>query len=249
MRYAHSMDGTVGISEALHPYLAQRRAASRTLAERVEEELVSFCAHRGLPVDEEAGRRIAVLPATHLDPGLAWSFVADHLITHVPCPVDELCKMGRLFARALLDAAARGLLDEVHARTCADAAILAVRELPRLDALIRALRRPLREGRPGRDLWEQDPEAYAIAMERWEASLPLAREELEGGFVVDRIDPRAVILVHPRREEPIELPLPGDALRLVREGDRIDALLGANRDGWFVMDVWSAAAPGPALPP
>ena len=239
------MDGTLGISAALRPYLAQRRAASRTLAERLEEELVSFCAHRGLPVDEEAGRRIAILPASRLDPALAWDFVADHLITHLSLPVDDVCRIGRLFARALVDAAGRGLVDREHARAVADAASAAVQELPRLDQLTRTLRRGLVEGRPGRELWESDPEAYARAMERWESAQPIAREEREGGFVVVAVREHAVELRHRRREEAIELPLAGDALRLVHEGDRLDALLGCNSGGWFLVDLWAVAAPRP----
>ncbi len=243
------MDGTVGLSEALHPYLAERPAASRTAAERLEEEFVSFLAHRGLPIDEEAGRRVALLPASHFDPGLAWAFVADHLITHVSRPVEELGRMGRLFARALRAAAERGVMDADRAKACASAAEQAVAVLPRLDALARALRERLREGRPGRALYESDPEAYAREMQRWESQQPLAQEELEGGFVVEAVEERAVRLYHRRRpDESIELELAPAVTRLVHAGDRLDVQLGRNRSGWFLMDVWAAAAPGPALP-
>lgn len=242
------MDGIVGISAALHPFLAQRPAASRSLAERIEEELVTFCAHRGLPVDEERGRRIALAPASQLDPGLSWAFVADHLVTHVSVPVDDLCRAGRLFARALRDAGDRGAMAPDVARTCAQAAEAAVAELPRLDQLARGLRALMGEGRPGRALWESDPEAYSLAMQRWESQQPLAQEELEGGFMVDAVDDHAVRLLHRRRDQPIELQLPPSLARLARDGDRLDVQLGRNRDGWFLMDVWAAAAPGPRLP-
>ena len=243
------MDGIVGISAALHPFLAQRPAASRSLAERLEEEIVTFCAHRGLPVDEDRGRRVALLPASQLDPGLAWAFVADHLVTHVSRPVEELCRAGRLFARALRDAGERGSIDPVLARACGHAAEAAVTELPRLDQLARGLRSLVGEGRPGRDVWERDPEAYAIAMQRWESQQPLAQEEVEGGFLVDRVHDHALRLDNPRRDgEPIELQVPPAVAWLAREGDRLDMQLGRNRDGWFLMDVWSAAAPGPRLP-
>jgi hypothetical protein len=242
------MDGIVGISAALHPFLAERPSASRSLAERIEEEIVTFCSHRGLPVDEERGRRVALVPAGQLDPGLAWAFVADHLVTHVSRPVEDLCRAGRLFARALRAAGERGAMTPDHARACAHAAEAAVAELPRLDQLARGLRATLGEGRPGRELWETDPEAYARAMQRWESQQPLAQEELEGGFVVDAVEEGAVRLYHRRREEPIELRLPPAIARLLREGDRLDVQLGRNREGWFLMDVWAAAAPAPRLP-
>lgn len=242
------MDANVGISAALHPYFAQRPASARPLAERLEEELVSFFAHRGLPIDEEAGRRIALVPASQLDPALAWSFVADHLLTHVSRPVEELRRAGRLFARALRDAGERGSMDPERARQCAIAAEAAVAELPRLDAVARGLRTLVAEGRPGRELYESDPEAYARAMQRWESQLPLAQEELEGGFLVDAVAASTVLLLHRRREEPVELRLPAELLRQLREGDRLDVQLGRNREGWFLMDAWAAAAPGPRQP-
>jgi hypothetical protein len=57
-----------------------------------------------------------------------------------------------------------------------------------------------------------------------------------------------VRLLHRRREEPIELRLPPELLRQLRESDRLDVQLGRNRDGWFLMDAWAAAAPAPRLP-
>lgn len=227
----------IGIHAVLRPLLAA--ADAPPWAPALEEELVAFLSRRGLRVEEEGGRRIAGLAIGRFDPDRAWAFVADHLAARCSRPLEELVAIGTLLATALRQAAGRGLADPASAA----AAEAAVAELPRLDGLAKALRAPLQEGRPGRDLWERDPEAYARAMQRWESAQPLAREKLEGGFAVEEVQAATLLLRHPAREEAIELAVRPAAARLARPGDRLDVQLGRNGSGWFLTDVFATAAP------
>jgi hypothetical protein len=245
---SHGMSEPTGISAALRPFLDMRRAPNRQPAERVHEELVAFLDRRGWDVDEVAGRRVALAPLDALEPSLAWRFVADHLITRAPEPPETLCRMARLLARAVRDAGRRGLVDRDAAHAIARAALRAAGELPRLDRAARSLRRALGEGRPGRALYEENPEAYARAMQRWESQLPLAEETIDGSFRVVSVDDRRALLQHHLRSEAIEIELPREVLDLLRPGDRLELEVGRNRTGWFVRDAWHAAAPEPKAP-
>lgn len=238
------MGADQGTSAALGSWLCQRRWPHDDAARRLQEELVSFLARAGLQVDEVGGVRVATEPVDSIDEALAWRFVADHLISRGAAPVATLCRMARLFALALRDAGRRGLLGREQARNTCRTALLAAGELPRLDGAARALRDLLGEGRPGKELWEEDRDEYARAMQRWQSQLPLAQEELEGHFVVESIDAAAVHLVHRSREEAIELELPSPVLERLQMGDRLDLHLGRGRWGdWFVIDAYCVAAP------
>lgn len=235
------MANDLAISSALRGHFGHGE-----IALQVEEALVDYLAHRGAPVDEVAGKRISLLPASSLTPTLAWAFVADHLLTHLSLPVERLEVAAHRFARALRAAAAVGSIDAATAEVAAAAAEAARAELHRLDSLARHLRALPEAGRPGRELWKRDPAAYEAAMRRWESEQPVAREELEGGFGVASVDVHGLVLQHPRREETLELAVPPSIAALTRTGDRIDALLGRNGDRWFVMDAFAATSP---LPP
>jgi hypothetical protein len=232
----------VGLGAALAPHLrgAGRRPED---AELLEERLADFCRHHGLAVDERAGALVVTAPADRLDGALVGTFVADHLPTHVSLPVRRLSRVARLLATALSEAGARGAIDaavaEERARTCRRAAA----QLPRLDRFARALARHVAGERPGRDLYRADPDAYAAAMRRWELSRPVADEEVEGGFTVVGAERGALQLAHAGTGRAIEVEVPGDVLAEAREGDRVDALVGRNRERWFFLESFAIARP------
>jgi hypothetical protein len=234
------------VVELIEPVLAG--ATGHTVADGrlLEEQLADFAAHRGLPVEDRADRRVVVAPVASLTPALVWTFVADHLPTHVSLPVRRLGRVGRLLERAIGEAAGRGAVDPASAAALADACRRATRTLPRLDRFARALRAHVSEGRPDADLYRRDPRGYAAAMRDWEASRPLADEELEGGFVVREVGADRLVLSHPALPSDIEVVLPREVIVQARDADRIDAMLGRHRDRWFFVDSFAVAAGLPA---
>jgi hypothetical protein len=215
-------------------------------AHLLEEELATFATHRGLPVEERGDRRLVVASASELTPALVWSFVADHLPTHVSLPVRRLGRVGRLLERALFEACGRGVLDPATGARLTEACRRSTRTLPRLDRFARALHAHVGAGRPGPELFHSDPDAYALAMRAWESSRPVADEELEGGFAVRDVGVDRLALAHPTLPSPVEIPVPRDVIVQAREGDRVDAMLGRHRDAWFVVDSFAVAAGLPA---
>jgi hypothetical protein len=234
------------VVDLIEPVLAG--ATGHTVADGrlLEEQLADFASHRGLPVEDRGDRRVLVAPLASLTPALVWRFVADHLPTHVSLPVRRLGRVGRLFERAILEAADRGLLAPALAGDLAGACRRATRTLPRLDRFARGLRAHVAAGRPGAELYRRDPGGYAAAMRDWEASRPLADEELEGGFVVREVGPGRLVLSHASLPSTIEVPVPREVIVQAREADRIDAMLGRHRDEWFFVDSFAVAAGVPA---
>lgn len=225
----------------LSPYLPKGEGGERLL-----DELTDFLARRhGIQVEEIAGRRMACLPVGAFTEALAWEFVADHLITQVSLPVRKLEEMARMFSRGVRALVAADTIDRQVGRRILSTLQEATRELRRLDGLSRGLRALPEEGRPGRDLYDSDPEAYARAMWQWESERPSAVEELEGGFFVTAVEEGRLDLHHLAKGEAICLSIPQVLARSFRQGDRIDALLGRGRFGWFVMDSFAVAAPRP----
>jgi len=137
-----------GIRAALRPYLEARSGRSAADAEMLDEELLRFLSHRGLPVDEEAGQLVIAAPVDAFGPDLAWAFVADHLASRVSLPVVRLVRASRILGRALEDAAGRGILPVAQALAVVETLRAAAAELPRLDALARALKAEVVRGRP-----------------------------------------------------------------------------------------------------
>lgn len=234
------------IADVIEPCLAGATGHTAADARLLEEQLATFASHRSLPVEDRGDRRVVVAPVSVLTPAMVWAFVADHLPTHVSLPVRRLGRLGRLLERALFEACSRGTLAPAADAALTDACRRATRSLPRLDRFARALRAHVGAGRPGPELYQRDPDAYALAMRAWESSRPVAEEELEGGFVVQDVGELRLGLSHPSLPGTVEVAVPRDVLVQARLGDRVDAMLGRHRDTWFFVDSFSVAA---GLPP
>lgn len=234
------------IADVIEPTLAAATGHTAADARLLEEQLATFASHRGLPVEDRGDRRVVVAPASVLTPALVFRFVADHLPTHVSLPVRRLGRVGRLFERTLFAAAAGGLLEPRTDAALTEACRRAARALPRLDRFARALRAHVGAGRPGPELYQRDPDAYALAMRAWESSRPVAEEELEGGFVVQDVGDHRLALSHPALPSTVEVTVPREVIVQARLGDRVDAMLGRHRETWFFVDSFSVAA---GLPP
>lgn len=205
--------------------------------ERLVEELGTFLEKRGLPSDERAGRRVIAAGLDALGPELLRAFAATHLPSHVSLPRTRLEKLGRRLASALAAARTAGL----SVPDGAEAALRSgLRELPRLDRAAKALRALAVGDRPGKALFRKDPAAYAAAMRAWELSRPRADEEQAGPFEVELVgEDRARLR---QGEQRLWLDLPPETLALLREGDRLEVLLGRQGSAWFVADAFSVAA-------
>lgn len=237
-------------NEPLFPACLSTHLPAGEATERLGEELTEFLVRRlGVPVEEVAGRRIACLPLDRFSPELAWSFVADHLITQVSLPVRKLEGLAELLSRGIRAMARKHEIATESSRAIVPSLQKATGELRRLDTLSRGLRALPSAGRPGRDLYDRDPVAYAQAMWQWENEQPSATDELEGGFSIVSIeDGKIEVRHHGDGSDSIPLEIPHTLVQLCRTGDRIDALLGKSRYGWFIMDAFAVAAPAPPIP-
>lgn len=220
MAASSTAPGAGELSSALAPFLGDGAEAAL-----LARELPVFLMRQGLSVEESRGVALVRAPVAALTPELSWRFVAEHLATQVSGAVAPLGRAARLLAGALeqLPEAAAG---------AAGAARAAGRELPRLDRLVRGLRALAGGERPGKALFRRDPAAYAAAMRRWELSQPVAKEEREGGFVVEALE-----------EERLSLRLAGARGR--GEGERAAGAEGAGSPA--TEGDGGAGAVGPAI--